>query len=517
MKIYIVVFVFYVHVQKMSQVEIDYIDCGIDDSSDVKEGPVPDGVYPWLGILYYTYYGELGESRAVTTVALVQAEFVIAVSADIDPMPKNDFRSKARVLLGEGWEGRGRRVRNYVIHPEHGETRNTLALIQLRSPVRDSKILHLCPPPERLRQPIFYVVKFDDNYETLQKRVIPMEHVPAKMCQEFYVAAKLYERKMRPPHVTCAISLESMNPCVWEAGAALVARDIWGRWMLLGLGVRGPGCGAPSRYLDMASYFPWVRDSLDRFQRLTISKITDQQYVLRTAWSARPGEKWSFTQRFGACDAEEKINLIYRDFFNMQTDSTDEHHYASYNMTIFDNVAYSCLTLELKNASATSYINVKHMCPRYSYGPACHTYRGTVFEIRVYMKFTASCWFELNAWGWHKNMTLIDIHEWKWEEGTYYEDFRMIPEEYIGPTYMTEFGFEPVDTKYWVPEYNVWQTSTPPPPKPSTTRKPDEIDDLTMHEGYYLHTTPETDIKVTKPPFKKKPTPGWETESDSDD
>lgn len=32
------------------------------------------------------------EARAVTTVALIQAEFVIAPAADIGPMPKIDFR-----------------------------------------------------------------------------------------------------------------------------------------------------------------------------------------------------------------------------------------------------------------------------------------------------------------------------------------------------------------------------------------------------------------------------------------
>lgn len=39
---------------------------------------------------------------------------------------------------------------------------------------------------------------------------------------------------MRPPHVTCAVEMKTKEVCVWSAGAALVARDPWGRWQLVG-------------------------------------------------------------------------------------------------------------------------------------------------------------------------------------------------------------------------------------------------------------------------------------------
>lgn len=38
---------------------------------------------------------------------------------------------------------------------------------------------------------------------------------------------------MRPPYVVCAASLEIEKICIWEAGAALVTRDVWGRWQLV--------------------------------------------------------------------------------------------------------------------------------------------------------------------------------------------------------------------------------------------------------------------------------------------
>lgn len=77
----------------------------------------------------------------------------------------------------------------------------------------------------------------------------------------------------------------------------------------------------------------------------------------------------------------------------------------------------------------------------------------------MFLIFSDKCLFDMLAWGWKKNLTLLDIQEWKWEEGTYYEDFSMTPVEYRGPKFMTEFGFEPVDMNMWVPEFDVWSTT----------------------------------------------------------
>ncbi|KAL0811115.1 hypothetical protein ABMA28_010382 [Loxostege sticticalis] len=256
---------------------------------------------------------------------------------------------------------------------------------------------------------------------------------------------------MRPAHVTCAMLDGPMKTCSWEAGHVLVARDHWGRWQLLGMGLAGPGCSAPGRYLDMMTYYPWIIASLDKFRRLTISKITDHKYVLRSGSSGA-------VQRFGACDPEEKINLVYREMIVLRTDN-DQYQFITYNMSVYEDVEYSCLTLELVNASAVSEMKVRHTCIRETMGPACYAYRGSVFEISVYMMFSDKCRFEMFAWGWKKNLTLIDIQEWKWEEGTYYEDFSMTRVEYRGPADQTEFGFEPLDEKLWVPEYDYWTTT----------------------------------------------------------
>lgn len=45
-------------------------------------------------------------------------------------------------------------------------------------------------------------------------------------------------------------------------------------------------------------------------------------------------------------------------------------------MTIYDNVEFSCLTLELVNASATSEMRIAHMCDRNPFGTPCYHYKG---------------------------------------------------------------------------------------------------------------------------------------------
>ncbi|XP_063634554.1 uncharacterized protein LOC134805176 [Cydia splendana] len=104
-------------------------------------------------------------------------------------------------------------------------------------------------------------------------------------------------------------------PCVWGTGAVLAERDVWGRWRLLGLGVYGPGCGAPSRFIDMQRYYPWIEDSLDKFQRITISEINQHKYVLRS------GVAFGSLMRFGECDNYEKQNIIFRESFQLSVDN----------------------------------------------------------------------------------------------------------------------------------------------------------------------------------------------------
>ncbi|XP_049881170.1 uncharacterized protein LOC126377481 [Pectinophora gossypiella] len=390
--------------------------------------------------------------RAVVPVALIQDEFCVGAAAEVAILPEQSLQHNARVLLGESWNDLGRRVRSYLIHPEYGPTYNTIALIQLKDPIRNGIIFHLCPPPEILRDPQFYIVRFKDDYNDLKKEVIPMHYVPRRMCRDFYVAANLYAEKMRPPHVVCATSMEHDNVCVWEAGAVLVSRDVWGRWQLLGFGVRGPGCAGPSRYLDMLSYYPWIHSSLHQLQRLTISKIHRHKYVLRTSAGA------SSLQKFGDCNIGPNESKLYREFIKLRTDN-NQYQFLTYNMTIQEAMEITCMTLELVNASASSEMRVKHSCPRNNYGPACHYYRNSYFDISVFLMFSDACTFEMIVYGIEKNMTLMHIMEGKWEEGSYYKNFIQQRVEYKGQSFMTTYGFEPLEPARWLPSYDVWSTT----------------------------------------------------------
>ncbi|XP_075983203.1 uncharacterized protein LOC142981292 [Anticarsia gemmatalis] len=445
-------------------VQLEAVECGMDHEAAVLEGDVRISRYPWLGVLYYQYWGEKGDTRSVTTVVLVHKEFVLAAAADIGPMPKINFRTKSRVLLGEDWSRPGRRVRSYVLHPEYDDTVNTVALVQLRDVVKDVKIPPLCPPPNLLKNPEFYVIKMKDDLLNLQKEVVKVAHIPGKLCKDFYVNANLYSKRMRPAHATCVVELRTRDMCVWEAGSALAVRDLWGRWQLLGLGVRGPGCGAPARFLDMMTYYPWIESSLAKFQRITISRINKHKYVLRSSGGIKN------MQRFGDCDRAERKNLLYRENFHLRT-SNHQFQLITYNMTIFQQASFSCLTMELTNATSVSEMRIVHRCLRVVRGERCYKYKSTAFDITVYIMFSDECGFDMQAFGTQINMNLIDPHRHMLDEGLDYEDFTMRNVEYRGPSYMTDVGYEPLDLNMWVPEYDIWTstefdnrtTPTPPP------------------------------------------------------
>ncbi|XP_061725393.1 uncharacterized protein LOC133531278 [Cydia pomonella] len=482
-------------------VTLDAIHCGVD-KKDTKEGAVKNYEYPWVGVLFYTLYGELGETRSVTTVVLIHAEFVLGNSADIGPMPKADFRDRARVLLGEGWEREGRRVRNYLVHPEYTETPNSIAIIHLRQPVQNlKKIQPICPPPVRIQSPYIWILKFEDNLDSLKKQVLPAVVVPAANCREFYILRNLNDARHRPAFVKCAVSMKLTGPCVWGAGAVLAERDVWGRWQLLGLGVYGPGCGAPSRFLDMQRYFPWIEDSLDKFQRITISEINQHRYILRS------GVAFGTLMRFGECDNYEKQNIIYRDSLQLTTNNNNVK-LIKYNMTIYDSVQYTCMVFQLRHASASAELRVRHFCPRGPGRAACYAYKGTRFDLSVNVMFTEACLLDIVAYGLQINISLLHIEQWKWEEGTYYEDFRITPAEYRGPQFKTKDGFDSLDESMWVPDYNRWST-TPFDIGTTTPRYTQEADDEQFTDfGYDFEPTtgtPRTRTTKLKKFSKKTP------------
>ncbi|XP_063371175.1 uncharacterized protein LOC134659463 [Cydia amplana] len=167
----------------------------------------------------------------------------------------------------------------------------------------------------------------------------------------------------------------------------------------------------------MQRYYPWIEDSLDKFQRITISEINKHKYVLRS------GVAFGSLMRFGECDNYEKQNLIYRESFQLRSDNNQVKHIKQ-NVTIFDTVKYTCVVFQLRHASASAELRIRHFCPRGIDKTACYAYKGTRFDVVVEVMFTRGCTLDIISYGLQINMSLLDIEEWKWEEGTYYEDFR---------------------------------------------------------------------------------------------
>lgn len=67
-------------------------------------------------------------------------------------------------------------------------------------------------------------------------------------------------------------------------------------------------------------------------------------------------------------------------------------------------------------------------------------FSGSAFEVCVFIIFAGEVMFEMTVWGFEKYLKLLDVMEWKWEEGSLYNDFVAQREEYTGPSFMTDFG-----------------------------------------------------------------------------
>lgn len=52
-------------------------------------------------------------------------------------------------------------------------------------------------------------------------------------------------------------------------------------YLQLGFGVYGPGCQAPSRFLDYGMYHKWVERNVQRTGKPTITTISDNHVIFR--------------------------------------------------------------------------------------------------------------------------------------------------------------------------------------------------------------------------------------------
>ncbi|KAJ8708563.1 hypothetical protein PYW08_009945 [Mythimna loreyi] len=340
--------------------------CGIDDSpvEHVNEGVAKIETYPWLGVLYYPY----NQKRLTTAVVLVTRQMVVATALEIDKLPKQDFRTRARVIIGHNCTvGPGVGIRDYSYHPDY--TRNTysaMALIQLETDHVTMKLQPICPPPDVLHfqnQSFFAMVLSKDCYES-KMTIHKMMFVSTEDCQSYYRRAQLDVKTIWPTYTACAKSVAG-GECVWRSGAILVVK-VGNRWHLLGFGVYGPGCQAPARFLDYGMYHEWVRRSVARIGRPAITKLAPNYVVLRRSLSN--------IQRFGLCDGGELASELYTE--SAQIDGVRDGRYYL-NLSIISDVEYSCIVLRAeymnRNARITPSLRLRRYCGGARHSQFCYS------------------------------------------------------------------------------------------------------------------------------------------------
>ncbi|XP_046972466.1 uncharacterized protein LOC124539213 [Vanessa cardui] len=224
--------------------------------------------------------------------------------------------SRSRVILGRNCSNPGIRVKDYSFHPDFKQsTYSTPALIQLETNYLMTYLQPICAPPRVLVKPLFYVMTIDGNVQ----------------CNAFDRLDKLRYNldveKMWPIHTVCAKALTGAE-CIWRSGAVLALRQN-NKWSLVGFGIYGPGCRAPSRFLEYSQYRPWVRSSIAGIGKPTISRISKNHVILRRSLSN--------VQRYGPCDIEEVRSELFTDRTVIERGPSNKRQRVRYNVSITDN------------------------------------------------------------------------------------------------------------------------------------------------------------------------------------
>ncbi|KAJ8708224.1 hypothetical protein PYW07_010349 [Mythimna separata] len=372
-----------------------YLASGVDKLQDVvQEGRASIDSFPWFGLLIYPIDRI---NPTMTTVILISNEIALSTALEIDAYPKEHFRARSRVILGSSCTGPHIIVRDYAFHP--GFTRDTfssLALLQLDPSSTELQLFPICAPPENFSSgdEIYALTVADDCSNSSMVVAYQMEYVESTECRNYYKRMELDIKSMWPTHWVCARSPGSSKPCVWRSGTALVIRHD-NKWKLLGVGISGPGCKSPSRFLDYGLYHSWVTDAIAGIGEPTISKIASNHLILR---------RTNTIPRYGRCDPEETKVEIYSDKTTVVSPFVDEARLvedvqtAYFNVTLLELVEYHCIVLQVWNAQGTSdtpTIKIRRRCA----GNFCpQSSRGRI-DYCVEIKFKHMCTFKVAAYG----------------------------------------------------------------------------------------------------------------------
>ncbi|XP_050554406.1 clotting factor B isoform X2 [Spodoptera frugiperda] len=249
-------------------VETSATRCDEATTAQVAEGNFgQSGVFNWLGVLKVQSYDNKKVTTALTGIVLVTAKHVLANADDVVRIPRHLFESNTKAMFmpakGVEWTAP---AKSYSTHPEYEYTTvNTIAIVELDvEDVTDFPLNPICLPSPSSSAPhqsskFLYLTGFTDENRVLQKVIYKIQYLDESVCDEFYNRVGLPTRNSQPTSYVCGYATRNGSThCAWDNGMALVSNASEGIFYLLGFGVRGPGCAAPARFIDVFPFLPWI-------------------------------------------------------------------------------------------------------------------------------------------------------------------------------------------------------------------------------------------------------------------
>ncbi|CAB3220148.1 unnamed protein product [Arctia plantaginis] len=387
------------------------LPCAPDEKHFMPEGIEKDtGRFPWLGIIQYGF--TVGDKRiyAISGVVLIHSLYAISAAEDLAKIDRTMLENNTELIFWKTADYKvAAPVKDYILHPEfEGEiTSATLALVSMVHPF-ETDFNEFIAPVKPVCMPLsgigtyndMYVVKFTDVTGELQKEVYKMKPIDKNECDNFYVHRQLHYDKMNPTNPLCAASFNATSACVWDSGTALISRQSWGFWQLLGFGVRGPGCAAPTKFLNLIDYIAWINDIIqsapfqdiydDKNQEgltLGLRRLSPTRLIFYPVTAVLP-------RYLGDCHVDERGRTLYRD----QSQIASNTHFAQayYLVSVTQDASFHCGEINLRVGQRTNAVMwVENHCHRAMEGMVYHQAKtGWLEELECFIYFKSTAYLE---------------------------------------------------------------------------------------------------------------------------
>ncbi|XP_075985887.1 uncharacterized protein LOC142983011 [Anticarsia gemmatalis] len=263
--------------------------CDDSRTAMVQEGNIGQSfVFSWIGALRVHLHDGDKPQVAITGVILIKKEFALVNADDIVKIPDQVFREHSTVMFIGSTDRPWYVVpKGFELHPEYQvNTFNTIAILELDINVANNyPVRPICwPNVGKLNtSSALYVTGYTDENLLLEKMVYKVKYLENSICADFYERAGLGDKFHQPVHYICGYAQNNTAECVWDNGMALVT-NVSGYFTLLGFGIRGPGCKAPARFVDLRKYYTWMEATTSPIpQRRTAVDVPVHETFIRSA------------------------------------------------------------------------------------------------------------------------------------------------------------------------------------------------------------------------------------------